>query len=124
MQYNRIVDEIDGIVYATITGEIRLAAILAEMARVSSQPGLFLHLPALIDLRQATSQMTADEIFTLTQSIKQNRNLPRGTRRALLVSTELMYGLYRMFEAFSAGGPMDYRIFESENEARQWLQEI
>jgi len=121
MQLHRIVDETAGIVCATITGEIRLGPILEEMSRITNEPSFDPNLPVLVDLRQATSSMTADEILTLTQSIKHNPKTPREGRRALLVSTELMYGLFRMFEAFSADGPVAYRAFESEKEAREWL---
>jgi 3,4-dihydroxy-2-butanone 4-phosphate synthase len=122
MQLTRTVNESDGIVCVTITGEICLRTILAEISSVTSQPSYNPNLSALVDLRQATSHMTADEILTLTQSIKLQPKTPQGTRRALLVNSDLMYGLYRIFAAFSEGGPVHYRVFECEKEARQWLK--
>ena len=123
MQVHRTIDEIKGIVCTTITGEISLRDIQADMARLASEPSYRPQMRGLIDLRQATSLMSTDEMLTLTQLIKSSPRTVSGARRALLVGSDLMYGLYRMFESFSSGGTVHYHVFFDENEARQWLEE-
>jgi len=65
MHIHRTVDEAAGIACATITGEISLNAVRAEMTRVTSDPVHNPQLPALVDVRQATSCMTTEEILIL-----------------------------------------------------------
>lgn len=121
MQIHRVIDEVNGISRSTVTGEISLIALQTEIRRVMSEPSYNPHLPALVDVRQATSCMTTDEIVILAEAMRSRRELRSGARHALLVNAELMRGLYRMFHSFSEGGPIQYRMFESEEEAKQWL---
>jgi hypothetical protein len=76
-----------------------------------------------VDLRQATTNLSVDEIVNLTQMLKNTPRAVNCTRRALLVSTELMYGIYRVFESLIQGGTVEYRVFKDEREALKWLQE-
>lgn len=124
MQIHCTVDKANGIAHAMVTGEISLAALQSEMRRVMGEPSYDPNLPALVDVRQATARMTTDEIVILGEAIRNRREPANGARHALLVNSELMRGLYRMFHSFSEGGPVQYQMFESEEEAMRWLMEV
>jgi hypothetical protein len=121
MQVHRTKDDVNGIIRTTITGEISLGDALADITRRAADPSYDSHLPTLVDMRDAHSCMTADEIVALAQKIKSDPQRAEGGRRALLVNTALMYGLARMFEAFAGGGTVQYRLFEDETKALAWL---
>jgi len=123
MQIHRTKDRVDGIIRTTITGEISLGDALADMARRADDPSYDPQMPTLVDLREAHSNMTADEVVSLTQTIKNNPQRAGGGRRALLVNTALMRGLARMFAAFAEDGPVHYQLFDDEAKARAWLKE-
>lgn len=119
MNVHRVID--NGMVYSTISGEISLAEIKADMARLAADPLYHPSMPGIVDMRAAHSGLTADDILAISEMIKSSPKVVSGARRALLVSTEEMYGIYRMFESFSAGGTVEYRVFRDEQEARQWI---
>lgn len=111
----------NGVVYSTITGEISLAGIKADMVRLAAEPSYHPSMPGIVDMRGAHSGLSADDILAISEMIKSSPKVVSGARRALLVSTEEMYGIYRMFESFSTGGTVQYRVFRDEQEARHWI---
>jgi len=120
MNVHRVID--NGVVYSTITGEISLAGIKADMARLAADSSYDPSMPGIVDMRAAHAAFTADDIVALTEMIKHSPKVVSGARRALLVATEEMYGIYRMFESFSTGGTVVYRVFRDEQEARKWIE--
>ncbi len=124
METKRFIDVEKGIVYITVTGPITLTEIKEDLAQLaaatSRQPGM----PRLIDLRGATSHLTKEETAQLADLVKSSPRAVSKTRRALLVGSDLSFGMYRMFESFAAGGAVDYRVFRDEAEARAWLEEV
>lgn len=49
------------------------------------------------------------------------KNLPVGSRAAIVASTDLAYGLSRMYEAFSYEERVEHGVFRTEAEALEWL---
>ncbi len=121
MQVNRVIDSERGFVFTTITGEITVGDVLADIERLAAQPSYRPEMPGIVDMRQATTHMTAEQIEQIAQTLKKRPNVVSHTRRALLVSSDLLYGLYRMFESFADENPTEYRVFRDENEARAWI---
>jgi hypothetical protein len=123
MEITRHIDTDKRIMYATVTGEITLDDVRADIERLVTQPVYPPGIPGLIDMRNATSQLRADEIQRLAYMVKSHGDVVGRTRRALLVSNDLLYGMYRMFAAYVADGPTEYRVFRDEDEARRWIEE-
>ena len=124
MEVVRSIDPEKQIAYTTITGKITLAEIRAEMAKLPTLPGFNPLLPGLIDLRQATVALTGDDIRQIADAIKARPDTFKGTRRALLVNSDLMFGLYRMFATFASDSEAEYRIFREEKQAHEWLEKL
>ncbi len=123
MQISRSIDPQKRIVHTIVTGEITLNEIRADMMRLACNSSYTPDMPGLIDMRNATARLSADEILELSMVIKANPHVVRFTRRALLVNSDLMYGLYRMFESFTSDGSAVYRVFRDEQAARAWIEE-
>ncbi|HXF10807.1 MAG TPA: STAS/SEC14 domain-containing protein [Desulfuromonadaceae bacterium] len=123
MDVTRTLDPEKKILYTTITGQITLAEIRADMMRLTVVPGYSPEMPGLVDMRGATAGLTSDELRQIAETIKANPEVASGARRALLVSSDLMYGLYRMFAAYMSDGPNEYRVFRDEKQALEWLEE-
>ena len=123
METKRFIDAEKGIVYTTISGPITLAEIKADMAQLATNAAYRPDMPGLMDLRGATALLSADETAQLADLIKANPRLLNRTRRALLVGSDLSFGMYRMFESFAASGTVEYRVFREENAARAWVEE-
>jgi hypothetical protein len=123
MDTSRFIDAEKGIVYTTVTGELTLKEITADMAQLAAEPSYRPDMPGLVDLRGVTKLLTAEETAQLAETIKSRPRAVNRARRALLVSSDLAYGMYRMFEAMSEGGSVEYHVFRDETEARAWVQE-
>jgi len=121
MHIERFTDRDRRVVYTTVTGEITAKEIFADIKRLSTDPSFDPGMAGFVDMRKATAHLAANEIQRIAYIVKTNPRIAGPTRRALLVSTDLLYGIYRMFEAYAAGGPTDYRVFRNEQEAREWI---
>lgn len=123
METKRFIDAEKGIVYTTISGPITLAEIKADMAQLAKNAAYRPDMPGLMDLRGATALLSAEETAQFADLIKSSPRLLSRTRRALLVSSDLSFGMYRMFESFAAGGTVEFRVFRDEGDARAWVEE-
>jgi len=120
MEIFRTIDPDLPFVYTTITGNITLAEIRADMAWLATEPQYRPDMPGIVDMRKATVKLSTDEVRQLADEIQRNPKAVTRTRRALLVSSELAFGIYRMFAAFAEGGPTEYRVFRDERAAKDW----
>jgi hypothetical protein len=104
MHIERFTDRDRRVVYTTVTGEITAKEIFADIKRLSTDPSFDPGMAGFVDMRKATAHLAANEIQRIAYIVKTNPRIAGPTRRALLVSTDLLYGIYRMFEAYAAGG--------------------
>jgi hypothetical protein len=123
MDTTRFIDTKRGIVYTTVTGELTLKEVHADMEQMAADPLYRPTMPGLVDLRGVTRLLTTDEISQLAETIRSSPKVVAQTRRALLVGSDLSFGMYRMFESLASGGSVDYRVFRDEAEARAWVEE-
>ena len=120
MQINRHIDPKRQIAIAVVTGTITVAEVRADVMQLASTPYAGSDMPGLIDMRNATAGLNADDLLEIAETVKRARAIGR-TRRALLVGNDLMFGLYRMFASFATGGATEYRVFRDEDQALAWL---
>jgi len=123
MQISRTIDAAKHIVYATVTGEITVAEVRADLMRVASQKDHQPTLPGIIDMRRATTHITTEEIQQIAGFVTAHPKVVRSTRRALLVETDVMFGLYRMFTAYAGNGSVEFEVFRDERKALEWVKE-
>jgi hypothetical protein len=120
MQIHRTIDRDKHFIYTTITGEVTMREILAAMAKIATDRTHDPDMPGVVDLREATMGMTDEEFIQIAEKVKTSPKVVGKSRRALLVNTDFSYGMSRMFQAFAADGPTEYRVFRDEHEAREW----
>jgi hypothetical protein len=122
MNTSRFIDTEKGIVYTTVTGELTLEEIAADIAGLTSDPSFRPDMPRLFDLRGVTKLLTADEMARLAQTLRSSPG-SKPSRRALLVGSDLSFGMFRMFTALADGGDVENRVFRDEAEARAWVEQ-
>ncbi|HEX4343590.1 MAG TPA: STAS/SEC14 domain-containing protein [Verrucomicrobiae bacterium] len=123
MHVSRSVDPARHIVYTTITGEITVAEVRADLLRLAADSKNQPNLPGIIDMRKAEAQLTADEIQQLAGFVVSHPQVVNSTRRALLVATDVMFGLYRMFATFAGNASVEFQVFRDEQKALEWVME-
>jgi len=62
------------------------------------------------------------ELREAADFVKEMRSVFEGGRVAIVVTSDLDFGLARMFQVFAEGSGVDYQIFRDLGTARGWLE--
>jgi hypothetical protein len=114
-----IIDDQRAVVFSRGTGVFTYAEFLDHMARLSADPRFRPEFDQLVDCRALTSlEFTSDQTSELAKgSIFSGRS-----RRAFVVSSDLQFGMSRMFATYrEIGGAKEIMIFREMREALSWL---
>jgi hypothetical protein len=119
MEVQRTIDRAARVVTLTVSGDLGDAELLRLGDEVAQAPDLEPDFSLLIDLRQAHGQkVTTAGVYQL---VEQELVLSPTSRRAVVVPTDLGFGMARMYEmrrTNRGGGP---RVFRDYDEARRWV---
>jgi hypothetical protein len=105
---------------AVLVGDITIEDLRSLERDLAAMPGFATDFNAIIDLRGVTSLMGTDDLRNLAMQAK-GRSVEHRSRRAILTSEDVMFGLVRMFEAHAEGSPTVYRAFRSLTDALKFL---
>jgi hypothetical protein len=105
------------------TGPVDDDALRRHFEHVAAMPDLPPDGRELTDLRGANLRgVTAEGIRSLAERARGAAARPSRLRRvAILVDSDLAYGLGRMYEAYCLPGTVLVAVFRREDEARRWL---
>jgi hypothetical protein len=115
----RIVPEIE-VFFMEIEGDVSVEEMRAYIEALHADPLYHAELGGLIDARRITRLPASDELQEFVR-LALDSGASRRTRRAVLVDSEVAYGLARVLEAHSAEGSTAYRPFRNHEHALQWL---
>jgi hypothetical protein len=118
------VDQPRGLIIFRCTGKLSKAELQTALADYyQDNPSR----KTLWDLRRASLNLTGPETEELARAVtalaKQCAPLRQGGKTASLVSTDLDFGLARMYQSYSAESPVDLGVFRTWAEAERWLDE-
>ncbi len=85
-----------------LVGDVTIEDLGSLRRDLAATPGFATDFNALIDLRGVTSLMGTDDLRNLAMQAK-GRSVKHRSRRAILTSEDVMFGLVRMFEAHAEG---------------------
>jgi len=113
------IDKSRRLVSSEASGLVTMADLMAHQDKLASDPDFAADYSQLYDLtRVSTVNLTTNELRRLAQ---RSVFLPT-TRRAMLVSTDLVFGLARMFEIYrEILGETGIRVFRDHDEALAWV---
>ena len=113
------IDKERRLVMTTVFGVVTLADGLAHQEKLRKDPDFDPSFSQLMDFSHAAKiELTAEDVRTLAQ---QSIFSP-DSRRAMLVSGDLAFGLARMFEALRESfGEQGIRVFRNLDEALDWV---
>ncbi len=102
-----------------VQGELTDTDLLEGYERLRERPDFSSDFNELVDLLAADGrQVTADGVRSLAR-------LPPayspGSRRAVVVPSEMGYGMARMYELIQDGESGQIRVFRSREDAERWL---
>jgi len=113
------IDKARRLVLSEGSGVLTTPDLLAHQDKLASDPDFAADFSQLYDLPQVTDvQLTANDLRRLAQRSVFHPN----ARRAILVSSDLVFGLSRMFEMFRESlGETGIRVFRDRDEALAWI---
>ena len=92
--------------------------LLAHVRALTADPRFAPHFRQLADLRDVTDmQVTAS---TIREMVRLNP-FWAGARRALVVTSDVVFGMARMYQILRDESPDELRIFRKVDDALQWL---
>jgi hypothetical protein len=107
-------------VYATISGDIHLSAFAGYMQTLARQN--LISYSQLIDAREASIEMTTTDLRAFVEFMKQYRQAQNPTRVAFVTANDTLYGMMRMYMAYSEGYDPGFNVFRDIEEAEQWIR--
>ena len=119
MRVKREVDRTDRVVVLCVGGAIDDAGLLGLAAEIRTAGDVPQDFALLIDLREASGlHVTTEGVRTL---VAQPLVLSAASRRAVVVPSDLGFGMARMYEMLREGRGGGMRAFRDFDEARRWV---
>ena len=112
------IDPASGVVFTVFGGAITFEEVVAHAVELRGDPSFHPRFAELLDLREVTfTNLTFEELELLSRTIDP---FSRAARRAIVASSDLMYGTSRMYQE-ARGAEGNVQVFRTMKEARQWL---
>ena len=117
MPVSYYIDAARGVVFTTFRGDVTLEEVGAVRNALRDDPDFRPTLNQLNDFRAVTTTMSAENIGRLARMTP----FGKGSRRAIVVESDLLFGLSRMYELSGKEGGAMVEVFKDVQEARTWL---
>jgi hypothetical protein len=102
-------------------GEVTDRELLAHVRALTADPRFARNFHQFIDLRDVTDvQITAS---TIREMVKLNP-FGAGARRAVVVTSDVVFGMARMYQILRDESPDEFEIFRKLDDALRWLEII
>lgn len=116
------VDEARGLVETRIREGFTYEDIRAVFAALRTDPRIRPHFDRLAVYDVATTTLNSAEVREMVEAATRVPHSP-GTRVAVVVGGDVMFGMMRMYEMHGDRLGMHVRVFRNRPEADQWLAE-
>jgi hypothetical protein len=108
------------VVIIAIHGELTDQGLLEGYDRLVGDPRFSSHYDELVDLRAATGgEVTAEGVLAL---VARPAEFAPTSRRAIVIRSDLGFGMARMYEILRGGEAGNVRVFRDLDAAKQWLR--
>lgn len=118
------IDPALGVAFKRVTGRLTPEELLAHLHDFTADSAFRPGLHAFVDCRETDVGSSSDDVRRMASDVRANgRELGTG-RCAILVASDVQFGMVRVFEAFVGDTSMEFRTFRAVDEARQWLEQV
>jgi hypothetical protein len=108
--------------FTNIEGETSYEDVRLYLDRLLEDPRFRPGMPGLIDCRRVKSVFSILDLRRTAEESKKRPQMQVPGRAAVLASSNLIYGLLRMYEVFSEDNISETRVFRKLDEAMAWLE--
>ncbi|MBW1844511.1 MAG: STAS/SEC14 domain-containing protein [Deltaproteobacteria bacterium] len=104
-----------------VLGEVTIDEALQHFDELSVDPSYEPGMDALLDLTDCETLLDVDKIRTAAARATADLSTLRFGRMAIVVASEALFGMLRMFHTLSESAFSEVQIFRDRDEALQWL---
>jgi hypothetical protein len=108
--------------FTTIEGETGYEEVKRYLDELMLDPGFRPGMPGVIDCRRVTSLFSILDLRRTAADARTRPQMQVPGRAAVLASSNIIYGLLRMYEVFNEGNPSQTRVFRELEPAMAWLK--
>lgn len=123
MPISHRIDSDLGVVYVQVTGRLSPVDHARHLRELVDDPAFQAGMPCLVDWRDGDESNTSDEVRMMADSVRRELSRLGEGRCAIVVRTDVQYGLTRVFTAFLGDAPLEFRTFRKIDDACRWLGE-
>ena len=117
------IDRDAGILYTTIRGEVTVDEIVDAFNKLFQSPDFRPGLSGLADLRESRITSSLSNVRRLAELMIENRDRIGPSRTAIVVDSDIDYGMARMFEVFAEQSMAETQVFKDIDQAMIWLKD-
>jgi hypothetical protein len=110
-----------GVVYVHVSGHLSPPEQSRHLKSLIADPGFRTGLHYLVDCRDGDESNTSEEVRMMADTVQREGSRFAGSRCALVVRTDVQYGLTRVFSAFMGDLPIEFQTFRKLDDACRWL---
>jgi hypothetical protein len=118
MPYSFVIDPEHRLVISAAWGILRGEELVAHARALKAEPGFEPSFAQVADLRGITEVLVGSAGLL---SLARHNPFGAGSRRAVIVATDVVFGMARMYGLMSDDTPDELRVFREEAEALEWL---
>ncbi len=118
MPVEHVIDEKQGLVLTTLRGSVTFDEFVRHLQALASDPTFD---PNMLELLEANDVETDEFNIDQMMSFKDSHVWGPKARRAMVTNSDLVFGLFRMFQITSAHEHGEIALFHNLDEARCWL---
>ena len=111
-----------GLVVFRFWGDVEYDEIRNAFDEAVNLPGFRPNLKAIVDARDATTQMTGSDVQKLASYAQKTDPLWGESKWAILASSDLVFGLSRMYSALTSEYEVKTLVFRTLENASDWLE--
>ena len=115
------IDNKAGIVYTTIDGDVGTDEILDGLKGILTHPDFRPGLNGIADLRNSNLHSFSADVKRIANLLIEYAGKIGPSKTAILVSTNVTFGMTRMFQTFAEKSSIQTEIFQDLKDALQWL---
>ncbi len=112
----------DGVARVTGAGEVTFDETIDVLGQIYADPGFQVPTRLFWDLRAGMVQISAEEIYKVSDYVLQNRAKGSG-RTAIVAHDDLAFGMSRMYELVTDNSELKVKVFRDAEAALDWLSE-
>jgi hypothetical protein len=112
---------VDGVLRTTVAGSAAADDVRAYLAAVRADSRYRPGMHTLVDCRTVATLLSSADLRSIAEEVRAMSPPSVYRRIAMLASTDVVFGLIRMYEAFAETSSLEVQAFRDECEAIAWL---